>query len=198
MYLGHFCLCHPDTSWMRRLARDHQREHGAGPHTHARTAWSHSSRPPQEDAHGSASDPTSCVQHEGLIRKMQMNEGQKRAGSWADSIPQASTNQEHQQQIVLFSKEAKETNTMNCYGNANFSRLEAVVDAAQGGERHTHCPLLGIAGFTQGIAGNRWVTRPPLTCYQPLTWSSETVTPLIPSLGTWVWPGLSWLGPSWP
>ena len=125
MYLGHFCLCYPDTSWMRRLARDHQREHGAGPHTHARTAWSHSSRPPQEDAHGSASDPTSCVQHEGLIRKMQMNEGQKRAGSWADSIPQASTNQEHQQQIVLFSKEAKETNTMNCYGNANFSHLEA-------------------------------------------------------------------------
>ena len=97
------------------------------------------------------SDPASCVQHEGLIRKMQVNKGQKQAGSWADSIPLASTNQEHQQQIVLFSKEAKETNTINCHGNANFSCLGAVVDAAPGGEQHTHCPLLGIAGFTQGI-----------------------------------------------
>lgn len=120
-----------------------------------------------------------------------MNEGQKRAGSCADSIPRAGTNQEHQQQIVLFSKEAKETNTMNCHGNANLSLLGAVVDAAPGGEQQTQCPLLGIAGFG-------WVTIPPLTCYHPLTWSGETVTPLILNLGTLVWLGLSWLGPSWP
>lgn len=58
-----------------------------------------------------------------------MNEGQKRAVSWADSIPRAGTNHEHQQQIVLFSKEAKETNTntMNCRRNANFSHQGAVL-----------------------------------------------------------------------
>lgn len=113
-----------------------------------------------------------------------MNEGQTRAGSCADSIPLAGTNQEHQQQIALFSKEAKETNTMNCHGNADLSLLGAVVDAAAGGEQQTQCPLLGVAGFG-------WVTRPLLTCYHPLTWSSETVAPLILNLGTLVWPGLS-------
>lgn len=80
---------------------------------------------------------------------------------------------------------------MNCHGNANLSLLGAVVDAAPGGEQQTQCPLLGIAGFG-------WATIPPLTCYHPLTWSSETVAPLILNLGTLVWPDLSWLGPSWP
>lgn len=53
-------------------------------------------RPQLEDTHVSASDPGSCAQREGLVRTMQMNEGQKQADSWADSIPRVGTNQGHQ------------------------------------------------------------------------------------------------------